>query len=129
VRIAAGVGIGAIPVVNENLHWNIWFVIPISGVILCSRIAELANGGEILASSCVKAIARDKLKLEFDDDRRVALKGFRGTHGVSRMRWDRAYLTHPVEARHGLGSRGETELDRPPVHAGETGVAMAGTPL
>lgn len=34
VAIAAGVGIGCIPVVNENLHWNIWFVVPVSGFIL-----------------------------------------------------------------------------------------------
>ena len=34
VAIAAGVGIGCIPVVNENLHWNIWFVVPISGFVL-----------------------------------------------------------------------------------------------
>jgi len=32
--ILAGFVIGTIPVVNENLHWNIWFIVPISGAIL-----------------------------------------------------------------------------------------------
>lgn len=34
LAVAAGIGIGAIPFVNENLHWNVWFVIPISGLLL-----------------------------------------------------------------------------------------------
>jgi hypothetical protein len=34
VVIALGLAIGATPFVNENLHWNIWFIVPISGVIL-----------------------------------------------------------------------------------------------
>ena len=29
-----GFGIGCIPFVNEYLHWNIWFIIPISGLLL-----------------------------------------------------------------------------------------------
>ena len=32
--IAAGIGIGATPFVNEYLHWNLWFVIPVSGLLL-----------------------------------------------------------------------------------------------
>ena len=32
--ILAGVVIGAIPILNENLHWNLWFIVPISGAIL-----------------------------------------------------------------------------------------------
>lgn len=32
--ILAGIAVGAIPFVNENLHWNIWFVVPISGALL-----------------------------------------------------------------------------------------------
>jgi hypothetical protein len=32
--IALGVAIGATPFINENLHWNVWFVVPVSGVIL-----------------------------------------------------------------------------------------------
>ena len=34
VAIAAGVAIGCIPVVNQNLHWNLWYVVPISGFVL-----------------------------------------------------------------------------------------------
>jgi len=34
VSLAAGYGLGATPVVNENLHWNLWFIVPVSGLIL-----------------------------------------------------------------------------------------------
>ncbi len=34
VTVLIGFGIGATPGLNENLHWNLWFIIPISGVIL-----------------------------------------------------------------------------------------------
>ncbi len=32
--IAIGYGLGATPVLNENLHWNLWFIIPVSGLLL-----------------------------------------------------------------------------------------------
>lgn len=31
VSLLAGYILGSIPVVNENLHWNLWFIVPISG--------------------------------------------------------------------------------------------------
>jgi hypothetical protein len=34
VTVLIGFGLGATPVLNENLHWNLWFIVPISGVIL-----------------------------------------------------------------------------------------------
>lgn len=34
LSVALGFGIGCIPFVQEHLHWNLWFVIPISGLIL-----------------------------------------------------------------------------------------------
>ncbi|MCG8590882.1 MAG: hypothetical protein MJE66_16445 [Proteobacteria bacterium] len=44
VSIACGVGIGFIPVVKENLHWNLWFVIPVSGAILGFALGGLQFG-------------------------------------------------------------------------------------
>ena len=32
--VLLGYSIGATPGLNENLHWNLWFVIPVSGLIL-----------------------------------------------------------------------------------------------
>jgi len=32
--VAAGFAIGCIPVVQEHLHWNLWFIVPVSGLIL-----------------------------------------------------------------------------------------------
>ena len=29
--IAAGIAVGTVPIIKDNLHWNLWFVIPISG--------------------------------------------------------------------------------------------------
>ena len=34
VSVLVGLGIGAIPFVNEHLHWNFWVVIPFSGLVL-----------------------------------------------------------------------------------------------
>src|SRR4051812_32183486 len=34
VSVLVGLGIGAIPFVNEHLHWNFWVVIPLSGLVL-----------------------------------------------------------------------------------------------
>lgn len=34
VAMAMGVGIGMIPFVNEHLHWNLWVIVPISGLVL-----------------------------------------------------------------------------------------------
>jgi len=34
VTVLVGFGLGTTPVLNENLHWNLWFIIPVSGLIL-----------------------------------------------------------------------------------------------
>lgn len=34
LSVVVGFGIGCIPVVQEHLHWNLWFVIPVSGLML-----------------------------------------------------------------------------------------------
>lgn len=34
VAVVGGFGIGCIPFVQEHLHWNIWFIVPVSGLVL-----------------------------------------------------------------------------------------------
>lgn len=34
VSLVLGFGLGSIPGLNEHLHWNLWFIIPISGLLL-----------------------------------------------------------------------------------------------
>jgi class 3 adenylate cyclase len=57
-------------------------------VILAARIAGEADGGEILASSVVKALAESSTDIEFQDERDVELKGLAGTQCVYRVRWE-----------------------------------------
>jgi hypothetical protein len=33
ISLAFGFVLGSIPVVNEHLHWNLWFIIPVSGML------------------------------------------------------------------------------------------------
>ncbi len=33
ITLFLGVGLGYIPVINQHLHWNFWFIIPVSGLI------------------------------------------------------------------------------------------------
>src|SRR5882762_3045231 len=33
ISLAFGFALGSIPVVNEHLHWNFWFIIPVSGLL------------------------------------------------------------------------------------------------
>jgi class 3 adenylate cyclase len=54
-------------------------------VVLAARIAEQAEGGEILASSVVKALAESGGDIGFEDDRQVALKGITGTQHLYRV--------------------------------------------
>ena len=48
-------------------------------VVVAARIADLADGGEILGSSLVKQIAEPRGDIAFVDPREVALKGIGGT--------------------------------------------------
>ena len=41
VPVVAGFGVGCVPVLNEHLHWNVWVVIPISGLFLGAGLAWL----------------------------------------------------------------------------------------
>jgi class 3 adenylate cyclase len=54
-------------------------------VVVAARIAALARGGEILASSVVKALTESAGDLTFSDPREVELAGLAGTHVVYRV--------------------------------------------
>ena len=56
-------------------------------VVVAARIADLADGGEILASALVKQIAEPRGDIAFVDPREVALKGIGGTEVVYRVDW------------------------------------------
>src|SRR5262245_48810389 len=34
ISLIIGFGLGSVPGLNEHLHWNLWFIIPISGLML-----------------------------------------------------------------------------------------------
>jgi len=56
-------------------------------IIMAARIANLADGGQILASSITKEITSSRGDLEFGEARDVALKGIDGTYQVYEVVW------------------------------------------
>lgn len=56
-------------------------------VIKAARIANLASGGQILASETVREIAQGDLAFEFGDAAVVPLKGLEGHHAVHDFFW------------------------------------------
>lgn len=56
-------------------------------VILASRIADQAHGGEILVSSLTKELTDSSGDLDFSDNRAVELKGLNGTFQVWSLAW------------------------------------------
>jgi adenylate cyclase len=56
-------------------------------VIVAARIANLADGGEILVSNLVKDLVSARGDVRFDESRRVELKGIDGTWDVHRVDW------------------------------------------
>jgi len=73
LSIAIGYGLGFIPFVNEHLHWNVWLVVPISGLFLGAGIGwiqfwthsllrlriDRATTAVIVAGSCAAYVATD----------------------------------------------------------------------
>jgi class 3 adenylate cyclase len=57
-------------------------------VIQAFRIADLANGGEILVSALLKQLIESAGDLRFDDGREVELKGISGTQRVFSVNWE-----------------------------------------
>ena len=56
-------------------------------VILASRIAAEANGGEILVSSTLKEMVDNAGDLRFEESRDVELQGFAGQHRIHKAHW------------------------------------------
>jgi class 3 adenylate cyclase len=56
-------------------------------VILASRIAGKARGGEILVSSLLRELTETGGDIDFGESREVELKGLSGTHRVHEVVW------------------------------------------
>jgi len=56
-------------------------------VILASRIAGKARGGEILVSSLLRELTESAGDIRFGEAREVELKGLSGSHGVHEVLW------------------------------------------
>lgn len=56
-------------------------------IVMAARIASQARGGEILASSLVRALAESAGDVSFGPEREVELKGLSGQHRVSEVAW------------------------------------------
>jgi class 3 adenylate cyclase len=56
-------------------------------IILAARIANLADGGHILASAITKEIASARGDIHFGEAREVSLKGIEGAHHVHEVDW------------------------------------------
>jgi eukaryotic-like serine/threonine-protein kinase len=54
-------------------------------IVLAARIADEANGGEILASAVVKQLTESAGDLRFENERELELDGLAGTHTVYRV--------------------------------------------
>ena len=56
-------------------------------VIMASRIADQAHGGQILVSSLLKELVESARDLTFGEEREVELKGLPGPHRVYPVEW------------------------------------------
>jgi class 3 adenylate cyclase len=56
-------------------------------IIMAARIANLAEGGQILASSITKEITSSRGDLQFGEAREVTLKGIEGSYSVHEVIW------------------------------------------
>jgi class 3 adenylate cyclase len=57
-------------------------------VILASRIANEAQGGQILVSSLLKELTASAGDIQFGEGREVELKGLAGSHRVHQIQWE-----------------------------------------
>lgn len=82
-RVRMGMHTGEPEIREDDLHGRT--------VVKAARIADLAQGGDILVSGIVRELAQADEDLEeeiwFEDSREVELKGLRGTHLVLAARW------------------------------------------
>lgn len=64
-------------------------------IILAARIANLAQGGQILASSITKEIASARGDVHFGEGQEVTLKGIDGVHSVYEIEWSLSGVPAP----------------------------------
>jgi class 3 adenylate cyclase len=64
-------------------------------IILAARIANLADGGQILASSITKEIASARGDIHFGEAKEAELKGIEGAHSVYEIDWARSGVPAP----------------------------------
>lgn len=67
LRIRIGIHAGSVIAKRDDIHGR--------NVILASRIAELAKGGEVLVSSVVRRLADGSRRFKFDEGRTATLPG------------------------------------------------------
>jgi class 3 adenylate cyclase len=77
IRVRIGLHTGEVLKEEEDLYGK--------NVVLAARIAELADGGEIVASAVVKELAESGGDIGFDDARDVELKGLSGSYRIFRV--------------------------------------------
>jgi class 3 adenylate cyclase len=80
IRIRVGVHTGEVVVDDGDIFGK--------HVIIASRVANLAVGGEILASSIAWDISSARGDLEFGEPRTVVLKGIEGEWTVHPLKWE-----------------------------------------
>ena len=68
-------------------------------VIFAARIADEAEGGEILVSSLVKELTESGGEFAFENGREVALKGLSGTGKVYSVGWSRRLRAFSASSR------------------------------
>lgn len=79
LSVRMGVHMGSVIRTDGDIHgWN---------VILASRIAELAGGGEVLVSTVARGLAGRTGRFRFGDACRVRLQGMAGEHLVHELLW------------------------------------------
>jgi class 3 adenylate cyclase len=59
-------------------------------VVLASRIADQAQGGEILVSSLLKELTESAGDIQFGEGREMALKGLKGKQRIFGVEWEQA---------------------------------------
>jgi len=57
-------------------------------IVVAARIADLADGGQVLVSAITKEITSSRGDLRFGKPREVSLKGIEGTHQVHELLWN-----------------------------------------
>lgn len=76
-------------------------------VIIASRVADLARGGQVLVSSITREITAARGDLPFGEAIRVVLKGIEGTHDVYDLDWRRLGSADRPSARRSAEQDGD----------------------